>query len=214
MSRFFALILWIGAGNASAQLPESGSLSPTNGPLFRAEVARVEKMLLTASDKDSIVYQMARTFAAGKQWPEAIEWLRKIAERKSGLDPSRDSIFAELRGTKEFAQIVAAVRDATPAISHSTTALKVSEGDLAPESMAYDSKRGNFYFGSMRKGKVLRCTASGDCSQFATGLGVVLGIKVQGDALWLLDNSDKESALLHYDLTSGRVVRKYSVTGD
>ena len=214
MARLFALILWIGAGNASAQLPASGTLSQTDGPLFRAEVARVEKMLATASDRDSIVYQMARTFAAGKQWPDTIEWLRKIAERKSGLDPSRDSIFAALRGTKEFAQVVAAVRDATPPVSHSTAAFKVSEGDLAPESMAYDSKRGNFYFGSMRKGKVLRCTASGDCSQFATGLGVVLGIKVQGDALWLLDNSDKESALLHYDLTSGRVVRKYSVTGE
>jgi hypothetical protein len=38
-------------------------------------------------------------------------------------------------------------------------------------------------------------------------------MKNQGDALWVLNNSAKESALLQYDLESGRVVRKYSVAG-
>lgn len=89
----------------------------------------------------------------------------------------------------------------------------MAEGDLAPESIAYDPKGKNFYLGSMRKGKVVRCSLTGNCAQFAGGLGTVLGLKVQRSGLWLLNNADTESALIHYDLASARLVRKYTVTG-
>jgi hypothetical protein len=156
---------------------------------------------------------MARTWAAAKQWPEAIQWLRKAVDPKAGLDPSRDSIFADLRGTREFDAILSVVREATPPVSHSTSAFGVTEGDLAPESMAYDPKGNRFYLGSMRKGKVIRCSPTGNCAEFADGLGTVLGLKVHGSGLWLLNNADKESALIDYDLASARVMRKYAVTG-
>jgi sugar lactone lactonase YvrE len=41
----------------------------------------------------------------------------------------------------------------------------------------------------------------------------VLGLKAHGNSLWLLSNSDDESALIHYDLASTRVVRRYPVAG-
>ncbi len=165
------------------------------------------------SDDPMGTYLMAREAAAAKQWPEAIAWLRKVAEWKAGFDPSRDAAFAELRDSREFGEIMAAVRAATPAVSHSRAGFQVGEGDLVPESLAYDPKGKQFYFGSMRKGKVVRCSGSGECSGFASGLGVVLGLKVQGDGLWVLNNSDNDSALVHYELASGREVRRYSVTG-
>jgi sugar lactone lactonase YvrE len=199
---------------ASAQLPASGTLSDSDWPLFRAEVARIEKLLISAPDKDTVTYEMARTWASAKQWPETMEWLRKVAALKAGFDPSRDSIFADLRGTKEFEGILASVREATPPVSHSRVAFQVTEGDLVPESMAYDPKSKHFYFGSMRKGDVIRCSASGNCTQFAGGLGLVLGLKVNVDGLWLLCNSDNEAALIHFDLASARVVRKYAIAGE
>ena len=198
---------------ASAQLPASETLSDTDWPLFRAEIARVEKLLPSAPDKATVTYEMARTFAFAKQWPETIQWLRKAAALKVGLDPSRESIFAELRGTREFDEILTAVREATPPVSRSTPAFEVAEGDLAPESVAYDPKGKRFYFGSMKKGKVVRCSASGNCMQFVGGLGTVVGLKAHGNGLWVLNNSDRESALIHYDLASAEVVRKYPVTG-
>jgi len=82
-----------------------------------------------------------------------------------------------------------------------------------PESVAFDPTSGNFYFGSMRKGKVIRCTAAGSCATFLTGLGVVLGMKVQGGGLWLLSNSEQESALIDVDIAGGHQVRKYAVSG-
>ena len=208
--RFFVLILCAAIWIVDAQLPPSGTLSDGDGREFRAEVARIEKLLVTASDKDTVMYQMARTWGAAKQWPEAMKWLQKVADRKVGIDPGRDSIFGELRGTREFGQIEAAVREATTPVSRSSRAFRIKEGDLTPENLAYDPQGKQFYFGSMRKGEVLRCSAAGDCERFAGGLGVVLGLKVRGNGLWLLNNSDKESALLHYDLRSGSLVHKYA----
>ena len=200
-------------GQATAQLPASGRLSESDRVAFRAEISRLEKMLPSAADKATVTYEIARTWAAGKQWLEAVEWLRKAVDLKAGFDPSREQLFAELRGSKEFTAIEAAALAATPPVSHSRVAFQVGEGDLVPESMAFDPKGRRFYFGSMRKGKVLRCSVAGECETFAEGLGVVLGLKVFAGGLWVLSNLDQESALVHFELASGRLVRRYAVNG-
>ena len=197
----------------SAQLPASARLSDADSASFHAEVARIEKLLISATDKCAVTYQMARTWASAKQWPETMTWLRKVSALNAGIDPSRDPLFQDLRGAREFKEILAAVRQATGPVSSSRIAFRVQEGDLVPESVAYDPHQERFYFGSMRKGKVIRCTMSGDCTPFVTGLGLVLGLKVSHDGLWLLSNSDKESALIHYDIASARQIRKYAIAG-
>jgi hypothetical protein len=209
----FIIALTIAAVSAFAQLPPSGTLSESDQPLFRAAVAQIEKRLSTAPDKGTVTYEMAKTWASAKQWPETMDWLRRVVALKAGLDPTRDSIFADLRGTKEFETIALAVREATPPVSHSKLAFKVAEGDLVPESVAWDPRGKCFYFGSLRKGKVIQCSASGDGRQFAERLGVVIGMKTNGGGLWVLNNGDKDSALLQYDLASGQLVRRYAVTG-
>jgi len=206
-------LMLAGLGQAAAQLPPSERLSESDGVAFRAEVARVEKMLESAPDKATITYEIARTWAAGKQWPEAVEWLRKAVDSKAGFDPARERLFAELRGSHEFAAIEAAALAATPPVSHSQVAFQVAEGDLVPESMAFDPRGRRFYFGSMRKGKLLRCSSAGDCETSVEGLGVVLGLKVFRGGLWVLSNLEKESALVHFELASGQPVRRYAVSG-
>ena len=207
------LALTLAAASASAQLPASGTLSDKDRPLFRAEIARIEKLLSSLPDKATLTYEMARTFAFAKQWPEAIDWLRKAAELRVGLDPSRESVFADLHGTREFEDILAIVREATQPVLHSSPAFQVAEGDLTPESVAYDPGGKHFYFGSMKKGKVVRCSGSGACTEFVNGLDTVVGLHVHGKGLWVLNNSGKESALIHYSLTSAKVIRRYRVTG-
>lgn len=216
MIRGLALALAV-SGSAFAQLPASGTLSQSDRPLFEAEVARIGGLLNTAPDKATVTYAMARTWAFAEQWPEAMDWLRKVVAMKAGIDPSRDSIFAPLRNTREFAEIAAAIRAATPAVSRSRSAFTIPEGDLVPESIAYDPQGKQFYLGSMTKGKVIRCSDAGKCTQFAGGLGVVLGLKVapkvDGGGLWILSNTEQESALIHFDLTSAQPIGKYVVTG-
>lgn len=210
---FLILWLWLAVGPAPAQVPAAQSLPENDGAALRAEAARIESLLISAPDKAAVTYQMARLWASAKQWPEAMAWLHKAVEFRAGLDPSRDSIFQELRSTREFKEIVRAVAEATPAISQSRPAFRANVGGLVPESVAFDPKGKRFYFGSMKKGEIVRCSMSGDCARFAGGLGVVLGLKAQGDALWLLNNSEQESDLIQYDLPSTRIVHKYSVAG-
>jgi sugar lactone lactonase YvrE len=207
------LALALAALPASAQLPASEVLTGSDRAGLQAEIARLERLLDSSPDKPAVTYRIARTWAAAKQWPEAIEWLRKAVAFRAGFDPSRDSIFEGVRATREFEAMEAAVREATPPVSHSRFAFALSEGDLRPESMAYDGAAKQFYFGSMLKGKVIRCSSRGMCEPFADGLGTVLGLKVYRGGLWVLSNSTAESALIHFDLSSGRVLRKYSVSG-
>src|ERR1700736_5055974 len=107
-----ALAVSVAVWPAWGQLPPSGTLSEADWPLFRAEIAQMEKLLISAPDKATITYEMARTWASAQQWPETIAWLQKAAAFKAGLDPSRDRIFADLRETREFRDVLTAVRDA------------------------------------------------------------------------------------------------------
>src|SRR5579864_20849 len=204
---------WLLALALAAQLPPSGALAAGDRGAFQAEVARLNRQLQTSPDKAVVTFQLARTYASAKQWPETISWLRKVVDLNAGFDPSRDPLFTPLDGTKEYAAIVDAARESTPPISHSKTAFKIDEGDLAPENLAYNPSDKNFYFGSMRKRKLIRCSGGGDCSDFAGGLDTVLGLKVHGQSLWLLNNSDRESALIELDLASGAMLHKFSVPG-
>jgi len=214
MSRWSAaLALSLAVGSAFAQLPASDTLSASDQPLFDAEISRLEKLLIVAPDKATVTYAIARTWASAKQWPETVQWLRKVVDMRAGFDPSRDSIFHELRGTREFDALLAGAREATPPVSRSTAAFVVPEGDLVPESMAYDLRGRYFYLGSTKKGKVIRCSPAVRCTQFCGGLGAVLGLKAHGSHLWLLSNSENESALIGYDLASARMVHRYAVSG-
>jgi hypothetical protein len=202
------LLLVLAAACARAQLPASAKLSEKDLPLVQAEVARIGAIFEASADKSTAAYVMARTWASAKQWPEAVEWLRKVAG--AGFDPSRDPLFREIQHTSEFEAIMAAVRAATPPVSHSVPAFQIAEGDLVPESMAYDPHRKQFYFGSTRKKKIVRCSAAGECSTFADGLGEVLGLKFRADGLWALSNTEDGSTLMHF---LPDTVNRYSIEG-
>ncbi|HTA43382.1 MAG TPA: hypothetical protein VK789_13095 [Bryobacteraceae bacterium] len=208
------VVLTITCG-AFAQLPPSIVLSPEDMNGARGEIARLEALAGTAPDRCAVVSEIARTWAIAGQYPEAIAALQKVAALNAGFDIARDSVFVKVRGTREFETIVQSARDATPPIVTSRLAFKVAEGDLVPENLAYDPARREFYFGSQRKHKIIRCRSTGVCQPFAEGLGTLLGLKVEtrNRTLWALSNSDSESGLFHYDLASAKLMGKYVLAG-
>jgi hypothetical protein len=208
----FALIAFLAAA-AHAQLPPSGDLSPSDRPLFHAEVDRVGKMLAASPDNCWIMNEMARTWASARQYPETMQWLSRIADLGVGLDPSRDPLYKDLHGTREFEEVLRRTRAATGPVSTSREAFRITEADLVPESSAYDPEGRHFYFGSMRKGVILRCDSAGRCSRFAEGLGSVLGVKAAAGLLWVVSNHGDDSALVAMSLRSGRVEGRYTVPG-
>ena len=200
---------------AFAQLPPSETLSPQDAQSVRTEIARLERLAQTAPDRCAVVNQIARVWASAGQYPESVAALRNVVSLNAGFDIARDKGFAKLGDATEFQALVRQARETTPPIQTSQPAFKVSEGDLVPENLAYDPATREFFFGSTTKNKIVRCSATGVCQPFADGLGTVLGLKVDSatKTLWATSNASKESGLFHYDLASGKLIRKFTLTG-
>ncbi|MCC6539576.1 MAG: SMP-30/gluconolactonase/LRE family protein [Bryobacterales bacterium] len=204
----------LSALTAHAELPASRVFSAEDQRKFNADMAEIEQLRATGADKPAMDFLTARNLAAWKQWPEAIQWLQRVADGAAGFDPAPDPLFKEIRDTPEFKAIVRQMEAATPPVIRSQRAFDVGEGDLAPESLAYDPRGKHFYFGSLRKGTVVRCTGKGACTPFASGLDVVIGLKIQDGNLWLLSNPGRRAALVRFDLASGKQTARYEPDGE
>src|SRR5271155_1017383 len=135
------------------QLPPSEKLSPEGSKFFKAEIHRIEQLQKTANDKSTVLYALARTWAAGGQFREAMDTLNKAAALNVGLDPSNDKIFDKLHATTEYQTLLNKIRDDTPPIVHSRLAFTIPEQGLSPEGIAYGRNR--FYLGSTTKHKII-----------------------------------------------------------
>ncbi len=207
------------SGSLAAQLPPSQKLSADDLKGMTGEIDRFQDLLRTAPDKCAVMFEIARNYAFGGQYRDAIEWLSRVVDLHAGLDPSRDKVFAKLENTREFQILVQKVREDTPAVRRSRVAFQVAEADLFPENLAYDSQSDEFYFGSTLKDKIVRCNKAGICRPFISahrdGLGSVLGLKVDPSSktLWATSNSDQGTSLFRYSLPSGKFLKKYVLTG-
>jgi len=189
------------------QLPANETLSPqdTGTKEFQAEIHRIEQLLETANDKSTVLYALARTWAAGGQYSEAMATLLKVEALQVGLDPSNDKIFDKLRHTREFAALLEKIRAGTPPILNSRLSFIIYEEGFAPEGIAHANRR--FYLGSTAKHKIIECTPTGKCHTFAEdGLAEVLGLKVHDGSLWAASSGD----IFHYNISTGKLIHKYS----
>lgn len=196
------------------QLPPSQKLSPEDQKGFNEELERVKKLLSTANDKGAVEFQVARTYAAGGQYAEAVAWLRKVVDEHLGFDPARDRLFADLRETSEVKALSAKIRADTPPISSSFPVTTISEADLFPENFAYDERKKAFYLGSTFKNEIVRCDARGSCEPFAN-LGYVRGLKIHPatHTLWTTSNTNAGASLNHYGLATGKLLSAFPLTG-
>src|SRR5580658_2072672 len=90
--------------------------SPEDSKFFLEEIHRVEELLDTANDKSTVLYALARTWAAGGEYREAMETLKKAAALNVGLDPTNDKIFEKLHTTTEYKALLTKIRADTPPI--------------------------------------------------------------------------------------------------
>jgi len=200
------------------QIPASEKLSPGDSKLFDAEVHRVEHLLETAGDKCTVSYALARTWASGGQYREALSSLENAIDLNVGLDPSNDETFGKLRGTNEFKLLLRRVREDTPAVTNSKVAFTVDAPDLLPEGIGWDQRRKRFFLGSTWRHGIIECTAAGDCRPLVKegqdGLYDVLGIKAdpRDGSVWAVSNSTGEAGLFHYAAPSGDLIRKYELS--
>src|SRR3979490_70283 len=111
---------------AVAQIPPSEALSPSDEKEFRQEIARLEHLRNTASDKCTVQYALARTWASGGQHRETLDALRTTINLNAGLDPSNDRIFDRIRGSKEFRELLEKVRASSRPIHNSQESFRIA----------------------------------------------------------------------------------------
>ncbi len=118
----------------------------------------------------------------------------------------------------------------TAYVNNSSIAFTVPVKDLMAEDFAFDSRTGDFYFSSRRKGVILKLDASGQLSVFADqdfGLWMTLGMTIDTErgVLWVCtaggnnligyfrdEKTDgKPTGLFEFDLTTGNLLRRVTL---
>jgi len=202
-----------------AQLPPAQKLSVEDEREFKKELERLETLLPTANSKPAIELQIAKTYAAGGQYPDAIERLRKLVGANLGFDPSRDPDFAKLQDTAEFRSIMDEVRRQTPPVHNSRPIMTLDVRDVRPENIAFDTNRNALLLGNTARFEIVKCAVAGGCVPLVNPKpgenSYALGLKLnQGaDEVWATDNTPEGASLRCYDLKAGKLLRTASIRG-
>jgi len=177
-----------------------------------------------------LMYNLSAAYALNRRKDEAIDWLSRVARMGLVYAAERDEDFASLKGSREFAEVVALFQKNRAPIGDAAQAFTVHEKGLVPESVAYDPATKNFYLSSVYRRKVLRVGPKGETTEFATereGLWSVMGMKVDAARrlLWVctaaqpqMANYDARergrSGLFKFDLRTGKLAGKYMLPAD
>ncbi len=202
-----------------AQLPPRQKLPVEDQRAFEMELERLETLLPSANNRPAIELQIANTYAAGGQYSEAMQRLRKLVGLKFGFDPSRDPDFAKLGDTAEFQSIMDEVCRQTPPVHNSRLITTLNDRDVRPENIAFDTKRNAFLLGDTASFELVRCSLDGRCVTLVTAeageRGYALGLKLNraADEVWATYNTPTGGGLRCYDLETGKLLRSASIEG-
>jgi sugar lactone lactonase YvrE len=183
---------------------------------------RLSKGLEVNPGDESILYDVAASFAQAGHVEDALSWLDRLVALRSHLVP-QDRDFPGLQGERYQRIVQALQRNVPPA--RSAQAFTLPERDLIPEGIAHDPVTRTFFVGSIQKRKVVAIRPDGSVSDFATSeaqFDSVLGMRVDPARriLWVnsyatptlrdFDESLRGRATLHkFDLDTGKQVARF-----
>ena len=220
VARLFAFVLCLLACAFPVFAQEDTKGAPAeadNAAELRAHIASVEQVMPKLPDRGAALFFLATSKQRLGETREAISLLKECVELREGFDPSDNSAFSGLKGSKEFDVVVDRVHRDFPMVAQAHQALVTQEKDLVPEGLAYDSTRGVFYLGSLNRRKIIQITPESRTSDFVPGdqyhLLPVLGIRLDPTDGSVWANSSEvdhgRAELLHFDV-SGKLLGRFS----
>jgi sugar lactone lactonase YvrE len=156
----------------------------------------------------------------------ALKWMQQYVDRGLAFDLQKPEL-ANLRSKGKLDGIEKRVNENSGPVGHSQTAFRLNSADLVAEDIAYDPEAKQFFISSVRQRKIIRCDLSGKCADFITQeraapLWGVFAVHVDAarKTLWATTASmppeidhqksdDGKSALLKFDLGSGKLLKRY-----
>ena len=176
-------------------------------------------------DHGGVTWALASASALAGDTAGAFRALRRFAALGYWGDLAADSDFVSLRGSQAYSALARRLAANQAPVTASRVAFELPDRELLTEGLAYDSAAGEFLVGSVRKGRIFRIGRDGRVSPFAVvegGHWAPLGLRVDGGrgALWVATMAlpqtagyqpadSNRSAILQYDLRSGRLRRRY-----
>ena len=176
-----------------------------------------------------VTWALASASALAGDTAGAFRALRHFAALGYWADLAADSDFVSLRGTGEYAALARRLAANQAPVTASRVAFELPDRELLTEGIAYDSAAGEFLVGSVRKGRIFRVSRDGRVSPFTLvegGHWAPLGLRVdRRGALWVAAMAlpqtagyqpadSNRSAILRYDLRSGRLRQRYDAGRD
>jgi hypothetical protein len=189
---------------------------PADAAEVRDQISVVEKLKPVVPDRGAVLYFLSTAKQHLGETREALELLKECLKLREGFDPSGSPSFLGMKGTKEFDELVAAVRRDFPVVAQARPAFVTEERDLIPEGLAYDAKQNLFYLGSLNRKKIVKIDPDGRVSDFVPadqyGLLPVLGIRLDptDGTVWANTFEDAgRTELVHFD-SAGKLLERYA----
>jgi sugar lactone lactonase YvrE len=189
---------------------------PDDAAEVREQIAVAEKLKTVVPDRGAVLFFLSTAKQHLGETREALRLLKECMALHEGFDPSGSPSFLGSKGTKEFDDLVAAVRRDFPAIAQARLAFVTEEKDLIPEGLAYDAKQNLFYLGSLNRKKIVKIDAQGRVSDFVPadryGLLPVLGIRLDpaDGTVWANTFEDAgRTELVHFD-SAGKLLGRFA----
>jgi sugar lactone lactonase YvrE len=139
----------------------------------------------------SVIWAQARAAAKLGDRARAYERLRTYAAAGLWRKLSADSGLASLAADPEYRAIAARIDSAAAQPQRATLAFELPDSLFTPESIAYDSRTGRFFFSSIKHGSIATRSKDGRWTTFvpsgASGLGAHFGLALDSvrRVLWV-----------------------------
>lgn len=169
-----------------------------------------------------IAYNLAAAEALLGHKEAALAALHAWAAMGLVYDLNSDADFSSLRGSVEFADVLARLAANKQATAQTTHVASIAEKDLIPEDLAFDPKTHRFFVSSVRTGRIVTTnSAMKEFTTFAKSEWSVLALQVDPvrRILWAstgwvphcehcVKSDEDKTALLAFDADSGALKQR------
>ncbi len=176
-------------------------------------IRQVEAALEKRPNDGVLQYYMAMFNAQAGHRDRAIEWLRRVAQRRMGFHPTPGSGFDSLWGDEEFQKVLGEIAANETRVDDAREAFRLPDAKFVPEGIDYDPKGKRHFIGSVTQRRILQRSRNGtfaDFSRTTDGLKSVLGVRVDAprgllyavstNSFARATNEGVDNALFVYDL--------------
>lgn len=198
---------------------------------FKAFLKHCKSMDSIRSNHPTILYNLACAYSLNQKETEAVQTLEKLLLMDAKKQIKTEKDFDPIRDSQGFQNVLAKLDSLHTPVINSDTAMVIPIKTLHPESIAYDSQKGDFYVSGFHLRKIIRVDSSGNVSDFIgemqDGIWAVSGIKIDTirRVLWATtvaapqminfeESEDGQTGIFKYDLDSGELLNKFVLKED